>query len=200
MVVARESFTLVTVGNTLVAAGGNGGRTVGVLSSVEIYQDGQVGGWKLAPWNLTSRRTEHCAVTLSSTEMILAGGTLTGSETRYSLVEKYNIQTGAVVALPNLPYEDFGLACALQGDRFIVSGGLINSYRVEMLDLTTLTWSSLPSHNEERRFHTFGLINGDLVVFGPETLEILNGSSWVTQPLPRTYIYHAMVLLPCPSA
>jgi len=200
MVMARAYFTLNLLGNTLIAAGGTNIDTI--YDSVEYYSEEQ-GVWELAPWSLTLNRWDHCSVTLSNTEIILAGGV---NGFVLSMVEKYNIQTGEVVSLPDLASPRYNHACTLQEDSLIVSGGYSTFNRVERLSLNTLTWSSLPPLNMVRYYHTMGLINGALVVFGggyptssTNTLEILNGTEWATQQLQNLRHAHAMVLLPCPS-
>jgi len=202
MVMERAYFTLNILGDTLIAAGGFDNGII--FDSVEYYNEEQ-GVWKLAPWSLTRKRYEHCSATLSNTEIILAGGY--NGDGYLSMVEKYNIQTGEVVSLPDLTFPRYYHACTLQEDSLIVSGGYSTSdlYQVEKLNLNTLVWSSLPPLNQARYRHTMGLINGALVVFGgggdsssPNTLEILNGTEWETQQLQNGRFRHAMVLLPCP--
>ncbi len=54
-------------------------------------------------------------------------------------------------------------------------------------------------------FKHFCLVTGALVVFGGQegggvyvTLEYLNRTAWITEPLKYGHNSHAMVLLPCP--
>jgi len=202
MLEKRRMFTLNNVGNMLVAAGGHNGQE---LSTVEILRQGSA-NWEKASWSLAAARREHCAVTLSDTELIIAGGRgLTGT---FSTIEKYNVQTGASEALPQLTKAREDLACTLQGNSLVVSGGYSGGYLtlVEKLDLTSLSWSTLPSMNAARVYHSMGVFNGVLTVFGGETkgaialdtLETLNGT-WSNAWLKSPRNAHAMVHLPCSS-
>ena len=198
MIKERSSLSLNSVGDTLIATGGSNSQTV------EFYKDEEA-HWQLAYWNLTSDRYNHCAVTLSNTELILAGG----GTPNMAQVEKYNIETGEVVALPDLIHPTAGHACTLQGDSLVVSGGYdAAGYTINLvtkLSLTTLTWSNLPSLPVRRYGHNMALLNGALVVFGGNMndntyrqLAILNGTQWETQYLQKGHGDGAMVILPCP--
>lgn len=201
----RRMFTLNTVGDVLVAAGGHNGIQ---LQTVEIYTEAQ-GRWQTASWKLSASRQEHCAVTLSDTEIIVAGGR--GPSGTSGLVEKYNVQTGAMVTLTPLttPRED--LSCTLDEatNSLIVIGGYSTAYlaMVERLDLSSQTWSTLTPLNTARVYHSTGILNGALTVFGGETtgavaldtIEVLNGTAWTTVWMKTARNAHAMVQLPCPD-
>lgn len=99
--------------------------------------------------------------------------------------------------------------CAIWGNSLVVSGGFIagsTADTVRMLDFSSLTWSSLPSLHKDRIYHTMGVVNGALTVFGgrgqnqPEdSIEVLNGTQWLNGigklKIPR--FRHPMVILPC---
>jgi hypothetical protein len=213
MIEKRVSHTLNTVGDAIVAVGGRCPSPDGpdlFLSSVEMYREKQK-GWQLGTWELTSGRFAFCAATLTDSELILAGG-YRGYEDgdQLSLVEIYNIVTGSVATLPPLREARSYAACTVQGNGFILSGGQIDwtldTTQVERLDLTSQTWSYLPSLNIARKFHSMGMFNGAPVVFGGrvfeswDTMEILTDVGWLLgSDLYYTWMRQAMVQLTCPA-
>jgi hypothetical protein len=206
----RLLFSLTAMGvDTLVAVGGRDADLNGPLASVEIYRDGR-GTWEVAPWELTLAREAHCAVALDSVELIMIGG-FNGRYGPLSLVEKYNVESGSVTAWPDLPMPLSGHACAIhltEGSLYVSGGSKNFLAEVAQLDLVTLTWSFLPRLNVGRTYHTMGVLNGALAVFGglselndkrgEATLEIFNGTEWQTRELGRARYGHTMVLVPCP--
>ena len=209
MAVSRTDFPMISVGDMLVATGG---VTHNVLNSVDILLKSR-NSWELASWTLTMKRFEHCAVALSDTEMVIAGGRIydDGEFFYTSSVEKYNIFSGAVETWPQLPISVSGLACSLWEDNLIVSGGSYNQYSpsVFKLDLSSMTWTAMPSLNIARSSHamgifrlrsTLGTFSEDLAVIegGTSTVEVFNGLSWETKEFVNELYNSLVVQLPCP--
>jgi hypothetical protein len=211
MIMKRYGLSLTSLGDTLIAVGGFDIALQEDISSVEYYKDEEA-HWQLAPWQLSPGRDAHCAVTLSNSELILSGGSHRLEDGNYeilSLVQKYNIETGEVFALPDLRRPTHCHACTLQGDSLVVSGGLNGGGEIQAavskLSLSTFTWSYLPPLPMPRFYHNMALLNEALVVFGDSyygnnmyTLVILNGTKWHTQELQKQHELGVMVLLPCP--
>ena len=89
----RWYHSLTPVAGGLVAAGGwvEVDEWPQVLDTVEIYRDGV---WTTANWRLAAKVSDHCAVGLSGTEVMIVGGrSLFGGST--DRVTVYNIDTGA---------------------------------------------------------------------------------------------------------
>ena len=211
MAVNRTDFPMISVGDMLVATGG---VTHNVLNSVDILLKSR-NSWELASWTLTMNRYDHCAVALSDTEMVIAGGKIydDGAFFYTSSVEKYNIFSGAVETWPQLPISVAGLACSLWENNLIVSGGSYNQYSpsVFKLDLSSMTWTAMPSLNIARSSHamgifrlrtTLGTFSEDLAVIagGTSTVEVFNGLSWETKEFENELSdnFSRVVQLPCP--
>ena len=210
MVETRAWFTLNSVGDVLVAAGGyraNDSQSDPPIVAVEILREGAA-GWQRANWSLSSPRGAHCAVTYSDKEILIAGGVDNDIHNPNYLyaVEKYNLETGEGATLAQLNRPGQGVACTLSDNFLIVSGGSSQNVTfpdVEKLDLSTFTWSMMPPMNINRRHHTIGVIDGVLAVFGGtsarDTMETFNGAAWETKPLAITRSSHAMIQLTCPA-
>jgi len=198
--------TITLVRDRLVVTGGGDVYPWHALSSVEIFREDET-SWELAPWSLSSPRLAHCAVAVSHVEIIIVGGINGTNAKSLNLVEKYNIYNGQAEVLPQLPTAIFGAACTLWGNKFIVSGGynagtLDNS--VNMLDLHSSTWPSLPPLNDKKGGHTMGIVNDFLTVFGggerlEASIEVLNETIWQMEQLVDKRRWHAMIQLPCPN-
>ncbi|XP_023342324.1 kelch-like protein 12 [Eurytemora carolleeae] len=96
MNVARGYFTLTTLGDKILAAGGYDSQER--TATVEVF-DGS--SWKLQNYELTSARSSHCAVPIGVSQVMLLGG-----ESVYnylSLVEVYSIEEGFIAELPSMP-------------------------------------------------------------------------------------------------
>ena len=219
MAVSRTDFPMISVGDMLVATGGVTNNGFAFLNSVDILLKSR-NSWELASWTLTMKRGHHCAVALSDTEMVIAGGKIydDGAFFFTSSVEKYNIFSGAVETWPQLPISVARLACSLWENNLIVSGGGRRkpeggntdvSPLVFKLDLSSMTWTGMPSLNIARYHHamgifrlrtTLGTFSEDLAVIAGETstVEVFNGLSWETKEFENEMYYPLVVQLPCP--
>ena len=219
MSVKRTDFPMISVGDMLVATGGVTNYGSENSNSVDILLKSR-NSWELASWTLTMNRFDHCAVALSDTEMVIAGGRIydDGEFFYTSSVEKYNIFSGAVETWPQLPISVSGLACSLWENNLIVSGGGRRkpeggntdiSPLVFKLDLSSMTWTGMPSLNIARYHHamgifrlrtTLGTFSEDLAVIagGTSTVEVFNGLSWETKEFENEMYYPLVVQLPCP--
>ena len=125
MTVPRYSHTatLLPGGRVLVAGGLT--RRDAVLASAEVYDPGT--GTFSAVGDMAEQRCKQAAVGLSGGEILILGGT---DETTWrghlALIERYDIETGKFVRIPDMkrPRARFGMAVAPLADgSLIVAGG-----------------------------------------------------------------------------
>ena len=189
--------TLNTVGSYIFAAGGYG-------KQAQIF-DGVT--WVKLPYKLSTFLVNHCTVAVSDTEVVIIGGSFTGEKL---FVEKYNIFKGLVQKIPSSSVERLAHACARIGSDIYISGGIdnYNDLRtVEVLNLDTLQWRTIPSMNFPRFGHTMEAVNGKLTVFGgrnfnnkfnsKNTSETFDGNVWKMETLNGKYSGHASAVVPC---
>lgn len=208
MTVERQGFTMNTVGARILVTGGYTDQRI-TTNTMELF-DSTSSTWTLLDFNLTSARDDHCAVTVSETEVVTIGG--------WSLspvpVEKYDITKKIIETnLTSFPDEVFSIsahACTLYNGEIIVSGGTSDNVdgfkKVYALNLNTLEWSSLEDMNYGRWDHTMQVVNGQLMVFGgngganqtvSKTLEIFDGIGWSVGQMASSHDDHASVVVNC---
>lgn len=205
----RIFHSMTTVGSLILVMGGF--STMEFRASVEAF-DGL--RWIKLPYKLSSPRAEHCVVPISSTEVVVIGGSY--SERPDLIVEKYNIYTGLVSTIPSKSPETKGHACALKDKDIYISGGfqfddgIGQSFSsVQVLNIETLQWRTIPSMNFKRVGHTMENLNGVITVFGgrngfssgdsaqKRTLEKFDGSKWTLEQMQFEHLDHASALVPC---
>lgn len=204
MNVGRWLFTMNNVGSHILVMGGQSNNSsLSTLNSLELF-DGET--WQERPFNVSFAFSYHCAVTISETEVVIIGGFLTLGQV---VIEKYDIFNGLVQtnfsSFPDSTYI-YGHACTLFEGEIIVAGGFPSLKKVYALDLTTLSWRSLPDLNYDHYQHTMEVVNGQLIVFGgilsSDTTELgylerYDGNTWIAESLNYTHVYHASVVVPC---
>ena len=139
----RSFYSLVQVGDSLVAAGGR--TTNKKLDSVEILSS-SAQSWQLASWTLETVVKSHCAEAISDTEMVIIGGVEKNGNIS-DKVTKYNINTGAATSLAPYPSKIHKHACARDGDYIYVTGGEIAFQvvrDVRRYSISNNAWESLP--------------------------------------------------------
>ncbi|XP_023348318.1 kelch-like protein 3 [Eurytemora carolleeae] len=194
MNVARAYFTLTTLGDKILAAGGS---TPQLTATVEVF-DGS--SWKLQNYELTSARDHHCAVPISESQVMLLGGYTSSS---LSLVEVYSIEEGFIAELPSMPTARRGLACSMFKGEIWTAGGYdgVNMDVVEIFNSFTDTWRNGPRLTKGRSWLTMEVLDNNLVVFGgvggKDSLEILEGEDWREEPLQYGHYDHASVSITC---
>lgn len=206
----RVFHSMNTVGSLILVMGGfNSNGSLTSWDSVETF-DGL--RWIKLPYKLSSPRGSHCVVPISSTEVVVIGGSLNVDKLDL-IVEKYNIYSGLVSKIPSKSPETSAHACALKDKDIYISGGFrgdISQYlsSVQVLNIDTLQWRTIPSMNFPRVVHTMENLNGVLTVFGgrgfdPEdsapkrTLEKFDGSKWTSEQMQFEHDDHASALVPC---
>lgn len=218
---AREEHTMNRVGDKLVVIGGIGASWA-TLSSVEILTSGG-SSWQLATWPVKNSRKRHCTATLSDTEVIVIGG-LDGVVGCSASVEKYNVNTGIMVQLTDLPLALAQHQCAVMNNKLFVTGGYdCVSFTPTLADVRVLdlssnnnnnAWTSLAPMNSMRRWHAMGVANGKLAVFGgygswiqptttaESTREVYNetANQWVIEPLQIWRRFPVMAVVPCSTS
>ncbi|XP_023332291.1 uncharacterized protein LOC111704309 [Eurytemora carolleeae] len=192
MNLARSFFSLNTVGDKLIAAGGVGER--GYMDDMISFD----GSWS-SYGRLSPARNKHCAVAISETEIVFLGGVNDGELDNVEMFSEIQGWT----TLPQMTSTRYSHACVVYNGEIIVSGG--HSLRadlniVEALNLSSLEWRSLPSLNKTRSSHTMEVVNGELMVFGgvggQDSLEILEAEEWILEALEGKHVYHASVTIP----
>ncbi|XP_023348627.1 ring canal kelch homolog isoform X2 [Eurytemora carolleeae] len=200
MNVARIDFTLTTLGDKILAAGGYNSKE-GRTATVEVF-DGS--SWKLQNYELTSVRNLHCAVPISESQVMLLGGFSNGY---LSLVEVYSIEEGFIAELPSMPTARYGLGCSMFKGEIWTAGGY-NGGSLDVVEVLTPgftggTWRSGPKLTKSRYYLTMEVLDNSLVVFGgvgggvANSLEILQGEEWREEPLQYRHTDHASVSIPC---
>ena len=204
MNVGRWLFTMNNVGSHILVMGGQSNNSfLSTLNNLELF-DGET--WQERPFNLSFAFSYHCAVTISETEVVVIAGFLTLGQV---VIEKYDIFNGLVQtnfsSFPDSTYI-YGHACTLFEGEIIVAGGFPSLKKVYALDLTTLSWRSLPDLNYDHYQHTMEVVNGQLIVFGgilsSDTTELgylerYDGNTWIVENLNYIHVYHASVVVPC---
>ncbi|XP_023348579.1 kelch-like protein 18 [Eurytemora carolleeae] len=200
MTVARRYFTLTTLGDKILAAGGD--TPQGWTATVEVF-DGS--SWKLQNYKLTSPRKDHCAVPISESEVMLIGGYYGGF--LLSLVETYSIEKGFIAELPSMPTSRYGIGCSMfKGEIWTAGGTNGNGYILDVVEILTPgftggTWRSGPKLAMGRSWLRMEVLDNSLVVFGgagaAESLEMLDGEEWREEPLQYGHYMHASVSISC---
>jgi len=161
--VARSFFSMTTVGDKIIITGGAEKDWVG-FNSVEIFENGK---WSLASWKIKHNMHGHCAVAVSSSELVILGGW----EKRYLTdVTKINVNSGKSSELAPLP-EGLGRhQCLYDTGHIFVSGGHRED-RVWRLDNNV--WTALPRMATARHSHAMVVLDNDIFVLGGQT-----GNEW----------------------
>lgn len=168
--------TVVYDGKIYVVCGIINGHTSGWVSWLDEF-DSKTNEWRTLPNAPRSRDHLHAAVV--DNKLVVAGGRQSGYggggfETTVEQTNVYDFDTREWTELPSpkgdIPTQRAGIAAAVHQGNVVIIGGESGSQEtahneVEMLDLSTGSWESLPSLNRGRH-GTQAIFFDDMIVVG----------------------------------
>ena len=171
--------SMTTVGNYIMSMGGQWESNY--LNTIERF-DGD--SWTTLANTLTYGGHSHCAVAISSTEVLVIGG---WDGRSVSATEKYDINGNLIETLPRMGETRTYAGCAVYNNEVYVSGGGNSGplSSVEVYNIMDKQWRKANNMKRVRYYHVMHVFNGKLRVFGGAdavaqiTMEEFDGINWI---------------------
>ncbi|XP_023348398.1 kelch-like protein 20 [Eurytemora carolleeae] len=196
---AKRYPSMITVGQNIIISGGLNPSSVH-MDTIERFNGAF---WTTLTNKLNGKRSYHCSVAISNTEMVVLGG-YNGST--LAKVEKYNVDGYLVETLESMPVARQRLGCSFYNDELYAAGGSLTSGEtisdVDVYNMATKQWRKISNMNNVRQYPGLYAHKGKLIVFGWDlTVEEYDGVSWKfsNTGLSKSFRTGVSVPIPCPT-